>query len=645
MYPSHVPFINIRDSVYLSQKLVQYMNHVYSNSLTESSSQISQPVSIKIPLREHQRTSAAALKSHEERMHTGIIQYDASGNSFYTRGSGGILGDPVGSGKSLTVLSYIANLKENPHTDPKISLSFIRKSDPTNYTVETKIYNRADPTNCKNLIVVPYSLIPQWRQYIKTQTTLVAHIIKAKTDISSNVIPIQSADLTIVSSTMYPNFIDLANEKKLWWERVFYDEADSIRIAGKTDIPKTLFTWYITASWPNIVLHDVSVQRSLLETIIQTDAYTSLHPDTTTWITEYLHNYPGYYYSHRSFQSFNYLNTISHLGNMNTYINIIVSSGVYYRHSFQLPPVNHIVHQCRRSAVNRALRGLIDSDVQQLIDADDIDGALSALHLNTYSSSNLLSAVEHRYIRDISNIELTITYRAAMEYVSITHKEEAIASLRKSKERVETQLATFRERLASLKEELCPICYDQPTSTIYSPCCNHLYCSSCILKCLRLNGSCPMCRTAIHMNQLVHIKEHTDTAITTSAIPRKHEMLLKILKENPEESFLVFSNYDNPFLSLADECEQAKIKYKILKGNAMSINKSIEDFDKGKIRVLFMNSREVGMGLNIVSAKHVVLYHSLRPEEEKQVVGRALRMGRVAPLTVHKLLHEGESNN
>jgi SNF2 family DNA or RNA helicase len=32
----------------------------------------------------------------------------------------------------------------------------------------------------------------------------------------------------------------------------------------------------------------------------------------------------------------------------------------------------------------------------------------------------------------------------------------------------------------------------------------------------------------------------------------------------------------------------------------------------------------------------------MTPEEEKQVIGRAYRLGRVEPLTVVRLLHEGE---
>ena len=154
-----------------------------------------------------------------------------------------------------------------------------------------------------------------------------------------------------------------------------------------------------------------------------------------------------------------------------------------------------------------------------------------------------------------------------------------------------------------------------------------------------------MSRAGLRTDQLVLINDGTSLNITPDieqGPPRKSAVLLKLLKDNPTAKTLVFSNYDNPFTSLADDCEQANIKYKIIKGNSNSINKSIADFEKGKIQVLFMNSRELGVGLNIVAATQVILYHALRPEDEKQVVGRALRMGRTAPLTVHKLLHEGE---
>ena len=86
-----------------------------------------------------------------------------------------------------------------------------------------------------------------------------------------------------------------------------------------------------------------------------------------------------------------------------------------------------------------------------------------------------------------------------------------------------------------------------------------------------------MCRAALRTEQLVLINDGTSSPaspdIEPSANaypPRKSAVLLKLLKDNPTEKTLVFSNHDNPFLSLADDCEQANIKYKIIKGNSNS---------------------------------------------------------------------------
>jgi len=38
----------------------------------------------------------------------------------------------------------------------------------------------------------------------------------------------------------------------------------------------------------------------------------------------------------------------------------------------------------------------------------------------------------------------------------------------------------------------------------------------------------------------------------------------------------------------------------------------------------------------------VILFHAMTHEEEKQVIGRACRMGRTEPLQCIKLVHEGE---
>lgn len=84
------------------------------------------------------------------------------------------------------------------------------------------------------------------------------------------------------------------------------------------------------------------------------------------------------------------------------------------------------------------------------------------------------------------------------------------------------------------------------------------------------------------------------------------------------------------------------IKVRSLKGNKDVIASILQGFDAGKLQCLLLNSQFAGSGLNITSATHVILLHSMTYEEEKQILGRAYRVGRKGPLTFIKLLHKGE---
>ena len=72
------------------------------------------------------------------------------------------------------------------------------------------------------------------------------------------------------------------------------------------------------------------------------------------------------------------------------------------------------------------------------------------------------------------------------------------------------------------------------------------------------------------------------------------------------------------------------------------INSILKSFQAGVIRCLFLNSVHAGAGLTITAATHVVLLHSMQLEEEKQILGRAYRLGRKEALNVYKLVHPDE---
>jgi len=123
---------------------------------------------------------------------------------------------------------------------------------------------------------------------------------------------------------------------------------------------------------------------------------------------------------------------------------------------------------------------------------------------------------------------------------------------------------------------------------------------------------------------------------------KKEEMLMKILTESPDGKFLIFSRYDNPFETLEASIQKEGITVCQLKGTKNTITSRIKKFSEGKLKVLLLNNQYSGSGLNIVATTHIILWHAMTMEEEKQIIGRALRMGRTENVTVIKLLNQGE---
>jgi hypothetical protein len=90
----------------MSETVPEYitlMNNIYANSLDENSARLPTPPQIKVPLRDHQQALLAAMVEREQQMMNGISLDEST---FYSRV--GVLGDQVGSGKTLVTLAHIA---------------------------------------------------------------------------------------------------------------------------------------------------------------------------------------------------------------------------------------------------------------------------------------------------------------------------------------------------------------------------------------------------------------------------------------------------------------------------------------------------------------------------------------------------------
>ena len=60
-------------------------------------------------------------------------------------------------------------------------------------------------------------------------------------------------------------------------------------------------------------------------------------------------------------------------------------------------------------------------------------------------------------------------------------------------------------------------------------------------------------------------------------------------------------------------------------------------FKQGKIQVMFLNTQNNASGVNLQECTDIILYHEMTDSIMQQVTGRALRLGRDIPLTIHHL--------
>ena len=82
--------------------------------------------------------------------------------------------------------------------------------------------------------------------------------------------------------------------------------------------------------------------------------------------------------------------------------------------------------------------------------------------------------------------------------------------------------------------------------------------------------------------------------------------------------------------------------FRILSGNVNSIKNTVDMFNNGRFRVLLVNAYVYGCGLNLMGATDVIFFQKTNNEVEKQLVGRANRIGRTHELNIHRVLHDSE---
>lgn len=625
-------------SYYNDMSIIRLLQLCFQNSVTSTSQRVSQPEKIHITLKPHQQALVYEMEKREMASLKGLKH----GNST-TYINFGVLGDNVGSGKSLSVLSHIARMNSPEfRNSPFIKMELQELSRSNCFTLHNRtIYDNSGA----NLIIVPHTIFKQWTTYIKTQTSLTANCIKTKKDIAcpntayENII---KSDLTLVSNTLFSEFMDAIKKHKVVWKRVFIDEIDTIKISRYSHLIDAGFVWFISATWQNYVLCGSVLRPRIKHQVLQEpDKY---HPDFIQWLREEFsprHDYIFFKTASSRWLSDYVIQTV--FGGMS----VLRTADNFLKESQEMPQIFTQIILCQQSRMNRIVYGEVGPEIREMLHAGDVTGALEQLGVKADNPMTLIDAINSQRQKDLERLEKTYEFKESMEYATPQAKEQSLENLRTKISSLRVKISSFQKRVEEAEKEICPICYCEPNPITVTPCCNHIFCGGCLLTSITTSAhSCPLCRQTISAKDIKHLdpkkKDAKKSNLSVPALLPKPRQLIELIKQNPSGRFLVFSRYDNPFQELSSECESLGIQHDILKGNKDTIAHTIKQFEQGKIRVLFLHTQTAGAGMNLVSASHVVLLHSMTQEEEKQVVGRAFRLGREDPLQVVKLVHESE---
>jgi hypothetical protein len=620
--------------------LSTYINSVFTNEITDATGAdtVEQPTYIKKPLYLHQRSLIRSCRELEESKFSGIDCGSSGGSGSTLYASYGAIADRVGSGKSLVALSLV---RYPPPDERLIYASHLNH----NIAMVTKAIAAPQKRRVKAaLFIIPHSLMGQWETYVTNDTTLDAIFCRKRREADDRSLLefLDTVDAVFVSSTMWKFFDTMCRPDQIQWSRIFIDEADTIIAPIKTTLTGN-FIWLITASYLNIAF-PVGIYLPIPQMVADVISPPAMAKIKAIWRDEI--RVAGYLSNSPLIHDLVNLIDIYRVAEMEFWRIIKRNSDEFVDASFKMPPIKHHQIICKTTGNIRILESVIPNEVMDMLHAGDTKAALQALGVHDESPTRLMESLTRSLRKELEQQRRKLEFNRTMEFSSELAKTKSLEGLQQKIESLESRIETIETRMTNYSTQNCPICYGDVDTPALTPCCKNLFCFACLCESMKRQPGCPLCRADIKSINEVHVLNRDANTITENdpAQPKtKIEEFIQFVERNPEARILLFSSYDASFLQLTSAMSLRNIRYSSINGSTHRVAKLINEFSEGTYQVLFLNSKNVGAGLNIVAATDVFLFHKMDTEMEKQIIGRAYRMGRTKPLNVHHLLHQNES--
>ena len=184
--------------------------------------------------------------------------------------------------------------------------------------------------------------------------------------------------------------------------------------------------------------------------------------------------------------------------------------------------------------------------------------------------------------------------------------------------------------------------------------CRHIFCENCISN---EDRACPSCKAGIEKDSLLYgaVNRSGDNKDQSTEIPDKIlsskmtaaiEEIQRIRRERTGDKLIVVSQFTSFLNALEPQLDSRGVEFMRLDGtmNSMARTKVIGTFSQSDspIPVLLLSLKAGGVGLNLVSANHMlVLEPTWNPSVEDQCFDRIHRMGQKKPVNIYRFVTNG----
>lgn len=501
----------------------------------------------------------------------------------------GINADQTGYGKTLSMVGLV--LRDRIKWDINIPYSFETITSEAGGRIKNRRIILCDKFPTTVILMSP-TIISQWKDEFN-HTKLRVLVIKSQKDIDT-------ADFTIIDvALVVPNFYNrlMSAYPRHAWKRFIFDEPSHMKVPAMKTIYAG-FYWFVTANPYDMITQHRNCKMSFMREILGA-----------------------------SWQSFE-----------TTFRDMIIKNDIeYVKSSFEMPVTNHIHYDCYQPIYN-LVSSFASKAVISMVAAGNIEDAITCL--GGEKTSNIVSLIKEKKERQIKGID------AKIKFIETTTEEgddnsERIDVLKEKKEVVNKQIKELDEKYDEMLMGECPICLTTVENPVLEPKCQNIFCGKCLLKWLEESKVCPMCKGSVNCTDLVYI-ENTDSKSSVSKVKKvlpktKLQQAIEIICKKKSGKFIVFSSYDNTYHNLCSTFKEYGISFAQIKGSIITRQKNIKSFKDGNTRVMFLNSNFNGAGINLQEATDIILYHEMNEGITGQILGRANRIGRKEPLTVHHL--------